>query len=223
LTRTGGPRPCGLVVGFDLDLTLVDSHRQTLGSYLAAFAQLGGPAVTEADLIPHLGLTLAQVSTLLAPDLDSDEVVRAYRAHYDRPGAPPTEPMPGAATALAAVHEVGGRSLVVSAKQAVRVRSEVEKAGLADRVDALYGDLFGAEKADALIAEHADLYVGDHPGDMAAAARASCTALGVTTGSNDAEALLAAGAHDVIDSLEDFPGWLTTWLAGPRNQTRSER
>jgi phosphoglycolate phosphatase len=205
------------VVGFDLDLTLVDSHRQTVGSYLAAFAELGGPAVTEADLVPHLGLTLAQVSTLLAPELDSDQVVRAYRAHYDRPGAPPAEAMPGAANALAAVHAVGGRSLVVSAKQAVRIRSEVEKAGLADRLDVLYGDLFGAEKADALIAEHADLYVGDHPGDMAAAARAGCTALGVTTGSNDATALLAAGAHDTIASLEDFHGWLRSWLAGPHH------
>lgn len=202
------------MVGFDLDLTLVDSHERIVSSYLAAFTGLGRPEISEADLLPHLGLTLTHVSTLLAPDLDSDEVVRAYRAHYDRPGAPPTEPMPGAAAALAAVHDVGGRCLVVSAKQAVRVRSAVEEADLAEHLDVLYGDLFGEEKASALIAEHAMLYVGDHPGDMVAAARAGCAALGVTTGSNDATALLAAGADDTIASLEDFPAWLRDWLTG---------
>jgi phosphoglycolate phosphatase len=204
-----------LVVGFDLDLTLVDSHERIVSSYLAAFAGLGRPDITEADLLPHLGLTLTHVSTLLAPDLDSDELVRAYRAHYDRQGAPPTEPMPGAAAALAAVHDVGGRCLVVSAKQAVRVRSAVKEAGLADRLDVLYGDLFGEEKAGALIAEHATLYVGDHPGDMVAGLRANCYALGVTTGSNDEAALLCAGADDSIASLEDFPAWLRNWLTGP--------
>lgn len=135
-----------LVVGFDLDLTLVDSHERIVSSYLAALAHLGRPGITQADLLPHLGLTLRHVSTLLAPGLDSDEMVRAYRAHYDRPDAPRTKPMPGASAALDAVHELGGQSLVVSAKQAVRVRSAVEEAGIADRLDALYGDLFGRRR-----------------------------------------------------------------------------
>jgi phosphoglycolate phosphatase len=212
--RGSKPAP-DLVVGFDLDLTLVDSQERIVSSYLAAFARLGRPAITEADLRPHLGLTLTRVSTLLAPDLDSDAVVRAYRAHYDRPGAPPTEPMPGAREALAAVHRVGGRCLVVSAKQGVRVRSAVEEAGLAPWLDVLHGDLFGEEKAGALIAEHAVLYVGDHPGDMVAGLRANCYALGVTTGSNDEDALRSAGADDTIASLEDFPAWLRDWLRRP--------
>lgn len=202
-----------LVVGFDLDLTLVDSHERIVSSYLAAFSRLGCPGITEADLLPHLGLTLTHVSTLLAPDLDSEEVVQAYREHYDRPGAPPTQPMAGAQGALKAVHDLGGRSLVVSAKQVVRVRSAVAEAGLADRLDVLYGDLFGEAKAGALIAEQATLYVGDHPGDMVAAKVAKCHALGVTTGSNDATALCNAGADDTIASLEAFPGWLMAWSA----------
>jgi phosphoglycolate phosphatase len=216
LTRPSGPATAELVVGFDLDLTLVDSHERIVSSYLAAFARLGRPDITEADLVPHLGLTLMHVSTLLAPDLDSADVIRAYREHYDRPGAPPTEPMRGASAALDAVHDLGGRSLVVSAKQAARVRSSVEEAGLVDHLDVLYGDLFGAEKAAALMTEHATLYVGDHPGDMVAAARAGCTALGVTTGSNDATALLCAGADDTIASLEEFPAWLRAWVLRPR-------
>jgi len=212
LTLPGSEPAPDLVVGFDLDLTLVDSHERIVSSYLAAFAGLGRPEITEADLLPHLGLTLTHVSTLLAPDLDSDEVVHAYRAHYDRPGAPPTEPMPGAVQALIAVHELGGRCLVVSAKQDKRVKSAVEEAGLAACLDVLYGDLFGEAKAGALIAEHATIYVGDHPGDMVAGLRANCYALGVTTGSNDEGALLAAGAADTIASLEDFPAWLGDWL-----------
>ncbi len=215
MTFPGSKSAPDLVVGFDLDLTLVDSHERIVSSYLAAFAGLGRPEITEADLLPHLGLTLTHVSTLLAPDLDSDEVVHAYRAHYDRPEAPPTEPMPGAVRALTAVHDIGGRCLVVSAKQDIRVKRAVEEAGLAAWLDVLYGDLFGEAKAGALIAEHATIYVGDHPGDMVAGLRANCYALGVTTGSNDEDALLAAGADDTIASLEDFPAWLGDWLVRP--------
>lgn len=50
---------------------------------------------------------------------------------------------------------------------------------------------------------------------MLAATRAGCAALGVTTGSNDSTALVAAGADAIIDSLDDFPAWLRNWVTAP--------
>jgi phosphoglycolate phosphatase len=50
-------------------------------------------------------------------------------------------------------------------------------------------------------------YVGDTPPDMAAAAQADARAVGVATGSFTAEALAAAGAEVVLDSLAAFPAW----------------
>ena len=48
---------------------------------------------------------------------------------------------------------------------------------------------------------------------MAAARAAGAVALGVATGANDEAALTAAGADEVLASLEDFPAWLTAHLA----------
>ena len=87
------------------------------------------------------------------------------------------------------------------------------EAGLDELVDAVHGELFAAEKATALLAEGATVYVGDHPGDMAAAEAAGAYALGVATGANDEAALKAAGADEVLASLEDFPGWLSGHLS----------
>jgi len=54
--------------------------------------------------------------------------------------------------------------------------------------------------------------VGDHAFDMQAGRAAGMrVCVGVRTGNSRDESLLAAGAHAVIESLADFPGWLTAY------------
>ena len=72
----------------------------------------------------------------------------------------------------------------------------------------VYGELFAKDKATALIAEGASIYVGDHPGDIAAAQAANAYAVGVTTGANDKAALLGAGADVTFANLGAFAAWL---------------
>ena len=43
-----------LTVGFDLDLTLVDSHERIISAYIRALGDLG-VEVSAEDLVPHLG------------------------------------------------------------------------------------------------------------------------------------------------------------------------
>ena len=53
-----------------------------------------------------------------------------------------------------------------------------------------------------------EIYVGDHPADMAAARAAEVTAVGVLTGCHTANELVEAGAEIVLDDLTGFPvGW----------------
>ena len=191
-----------VVVGFDLDLTLVDSRERIMTSYLRALHDVGNP-VTREDLEPHLGIPLTHTIAALAPAVDADALASATS----------TDPMPGALAAGQALRSGGGRTVVVSAKFTPAAQSALAEAGLDDLVDALHGELFATEKATALIAEGATVYVGDHPGDMAAARAAGAVALGVSTGANDEAALTAAGADEVLASLEDFPAWLTAHLA----------
>jgi phosphoglycolate phosphatase len=134
--------------------------------------------------------------------------VLRYRHYYDEPGAPRTLPMRGAPEALHAVHAAGGRTVVVSAKFTPAVHHALAEAGLSGAVDVVYGELFAADKASALISEGASIYVGDHPGDMAAATAAGAYGVGVTTGANDANALLGAGAELTVANLDAFVAWL---------------
>jgi phosphoglycolate phosphatase len=207
----GMPTP-SLVVGFDLDLTLVDSRERIMSSYLRALHDVGAP-VTREDLEPHLGIPLAQTVAAVAPAVDADALVLRYRRYYDEASAPSTEPMPGAIAAVRALRASGGRVVVVSAKFTPAAHTALAEAGLDELVDAVHGELFAAEKATALLAEGATVYVGDHPGDMAAAEAAGTYAVGVATGANDEAALKAAGADEVLASLEDFPAWLSGHLS----------
>ena len=192
-----------LTVGFDLDLTLVDSHERIISAYIRALGDLG-VEVSAEDLAPHLGIPLTHTAALVAPAIDADALVLRYRHYYDEPDAPRTLPMPGAAEALRGVRDAGGRTIVVSAKFTPAVHRALDEAGLSDLVDVVYGELFAEDKAIALIAEGASIYVGDHPGDMAAARAANSYAIGVTTGANDELALSAAGADLALPDLDTF-------------------
>ncbi|HEY5248842.1 MAG TPA: HAD hydrolase-like protein [Dermatophilaceae bacterium] len=204
--------PAALTIGFDLDLTLVDSHERIISAYIRALGDLG-VKVSREELTPHLGMPLVHTAAAVGAAVDADALVLRYRHYYDEPDAPRTLPMPGALEALHAVHAAGGRTVVVSAKFTPAVHKALAEAGLTDLVDVVYGELFAQDKAGALIAEGASIYVGDHPGDMAAARAANAYAVGVTTGANDEATLILAGADITLPDLAAFVAWLPGHVA----------
>lgn len=197
-----------LIVGFDLDQTLVDSSARIVASFRAALRALGRPDVAPEGFAPVFGLPLDVIVERLSPGTPYDEFVAAYRHAYDVEHEARTDPMPHAREALAAVHALGGRSVVVSAKHEPIVGVALAEAGLADLVDAYRGDLFGAAKAPALTELGATHYVGDHPGDVEAGHGAGAYVIGVATGSHTRDDLLAAGADDAVDDLAGLPAAL---------------
>lgn len=202
------------LVGFDLDLTLVDS-RERISTCLAAALVAAGADVTPARVAPTIGLPLTDVVDLLAPGLDPDArsaVAADYRRRHDAPGAPPVTALPGAAAALAAVRAAGGRTAVVSAKAEPVARAVLAETGLADLVDVVAGGRFGAAKGEVLREMGATAYVGDHPGDVLAALTAGVDGLAVLTGGSTEAELRAAGATDVVADLVGFAPWLTGHL-----------
>ena len=189
-------------VGFDLDMTLIDSRRAILESF-ACLAADTGVAIDPAEVTSRLGIKLeAEVAYWFPPGQVTD-AVRAYRSHYLRLLGPLTSPLPGAAEALAAVRAAGARAVVITAKYELTARLSLEGVGLS--ADELFADAHGPEKGMVLKSIGAAVYVGDTPADMAAAATAGAHAVGVTTGSFTAAELRAAGAADVLASLTDFP------------------
>ncbi|MER7888637.1 HAD hydrolase-like protein [Micromonospora sp. NPDC094482] len=194
-----------LTVGFDLDMTLVDSRPGIAAAFRALTAQTGVPVDADAA-VSRLGPPLRTEIARWFPPEQVESAVRLYRELYPAYAITPTVPLPGAREAIEAIRDRGGRVLVVTSKLGRLARLHLEHLGLV--VDELAGDLFAEEKATALRQHGATHYVGDHVADMVAAAAAGVPGIAVTTGPCSAEELREAGAEVVLDDLTGFPAAL---------------
>ncbi|MEU8296305.1 HAD hydrolase-like protein [Micromonospora sp. NPDC048909] len=194
-----------LTVGFDLDMTLVDSRPGIAAAFRALTAQTGVPVDADAA-VSRLGPPLRTEIARWFPPEQVESAVRLYRELYPAYAITPTVPLPGAREAIEAVRARGGRVLVVTSKLGRLARLHLEHLGLV--VDELAGDLFAEEKATALRQHGATHYVGDHVADMVAAAAAGVPGIAVATGPCSAEELREAGAEVVLDDLTGFPAAL---------------
>jgi uncharacterized protein len=204
------PRPIPpLVVGFDLDMTLID----TVPGFGATLRVLGaelGVDFPVAEMTARLGPPL---ETLLSGHLAEDAVGPAgdrFRALYPDHAIHSVPALAGAHDALAAVRRHGGRVVVVTGKFPANARLHVEH--LALDVDHVEGWLWGVGKADALRREGASIYVGDHVHDVEGALAADALSVSVLTGGCTREELEAAGTHVVLEDLAEFPAWLEEHL-----------
>jgi phosphoglycolate phosphatase len=198
----------GLVVGFDLDMTLVDSRPGIAATLRAISAETGVPIDTDV-VVSRLGPTLEEEMAHWFPADEVLPVSDRYRELYAELGVPGTSPLPGALDAVSTVRAAGGRSVVVTAKfepNAHRCLSHV-----CIDVDVVVGWRHGSGKTDALVEHGAAVYVGDTPPDVVAARAANAVAVGVTTGPHDHDELYAAGADIVLPSLTQFPAWFRAW------------
>jgi phosphoglycolate phosphatase len=192
-------------VGFDLDMTLVDSADGIVASVQHVVAQYGVQA-DGSEIRSTIGLPLDHVFPRWLPDEPYDVLLAAYRAHYREHGIPLTRPMPGAAEAIAMVRSRGEQVLVVTAKYGAVAGLALEAAGL--DADVIVGDLFAEGKATALREHAAWAYVGDHPGDIRAARSAGVHSIAVATGPTSVEELHAVEPDVVLPDLTHLPDWL---------------
>jgi phosphoglycolate phosphatase len=196
----GGKGP----VGFDLDMTLINSRPAILASF-AEVARETGTAIDLDVVDGRLGIKLDdELAFWFPPDLVA-AAVEIYRRHYLGLAERMTTALPGAHDALAAVRAAGERVVIITAKHPVSVQPSLRAAGLA--ADELFTLVHGPEKAAVLRRLKAAAYVGDTPPDMAAAVQAGARAVGVTTGSFSRADLSGAGAEVILDSLDGFPAW----------------
>ena len=195
-----------LLVGFDLDMTLIDSRPGIHAVYEEVSRQTG--VSIDSDLVvTRLGPPLEIEMANWFPADRVDEVSDLYRALYSEHALPLIGPMPGAAEALTSVRE-SGRAIVITAKNVIHARSHVASFGL--HPDDVFGSAWREGKADVLRAEGATIYVGDHVHDMEAAKSAGVIGIGVATGPSSADELKEEGAHAVLSSLTEFPDWLSS-------------
>jgi phosphoglycolate phosphatase len=198
-------------VGFDLDMTLIDSRPGIRAAYQALTAQTG--VYVDADLaVTRLGPPLRHEIAQWFPAEQVESAVTTYRALYATHAIEPTVPMPGALSALAAVRSLGFRVVIVTSKLGRLARMHLDHLGLV--ADELVGDLYASGKAAALTEQGVRWYVGDHEGDMIAARTADVPGIGVATGPCSSAALRAAGAAYVLPDLTGFPALIAQISVG---------
>ncbi|MES5821703.1 haloacid dehalogenase-like hydrolase [Streptomyces sp. RG80] len=192
-------------VGFDLDMTLIDSRPGIHACYRALSERTG--AYIDAELaITRLGPPLVEELAHWFPADEIPAMADLYRSLYPSIAITATPALTGAREAIAAVQAAGGRAIVVTAKYEPSAKLHVEHLGLAP--DAVIGDLWAEQKAEALREHGASVYVGDHLGDVRGARTAGALSVAVATGPCSAEELTAAGADVVLADLTEFPAWL---------------
>ena len=197
-----------LTVGFDLDMTLVDSRPGIRASMHALSEETGVPIDIDV-VIGRLGGKLEWEIRQWFPADQVEQMSERYRVHYwDHCVGDGTLLLPGARVAVDAVRARDGHVVVVTAKSEALAFRCIDSVHL--EVDAVIGHVHGDEKRDALIAHTAGIYVGDTITDIRSAVDASAIAVGVATGTDDARALLGAGADIVLETLDEFPAWLAT-------------
>lgn len=195
----------GPTIGFDLDMTLIDSRPGIKATYEALTAATGTHIDAELT-ITRLGPPLEQELAHWFPDEQIAEAAELYRELYPEYAIESTPAMPGAHEALAAVRAAGGRSVVVTAKHEPNAKLHLQHLGI--EPDIVVGWLWAEAKAEALREYGANAYVGDHVGDVRGARTADVLSVAVPTGPCDAEELRAAGADVVlVEGLTGFPAW----------------
>ncbi|MFI1048385.1 HAD family hydrolase [Streptomyces griseoruber] len=195
-------------VGFDLDMTLIDSRPGIHACWTELSARTG--TYVDADLVvTRLGPPLTEEMAHWFPAEEIPAMADLYREIYPAYAVTGTLAMPGAHEALEAVRRAGGKAIVVTAKWEPNARLHMEHLGM--RPDAVIGNLWAAQKAEALREHGASVYVGDHVGDVRGARLAEALSVAVVTGPCSAAELTEAGADVVLDDLTRFGEWFAAY------------
>jgi uncharacterized protein len=209
-----------LVVGFDLDMTLIDSRPGIAVALDALSAETGVP-IDSAAAVSRLGPPLDEELAYWFPADQVAPMADRFRALYPDLAITPTEMLGGAREAVAAVHRHGGRVVVVTAKYEPNARLHLEHLGI--EADEVVGWRWGPAKGEALREHGATIYVGDHVADVAGARAADALSVGVATGPVSPDELRAAGADVVLDDLHGFAEWLDEHVLEQRLAALDER
>jgi phosphoglycolate phosphatase len=199
-------QPATPVIGFDLDMTLIDPRPGMVRAFEVLNEEFG-VQLDGQHFAANLGPPLPDVIRSYGfAEPEVQQLVDRFREIYPDVVIPATTPMPGADQALRAVRDAGGRVLVVTGKYQPNAALHLEALGW--EVDRLAGDVFASAKGTVLREEGATIYVGDHLGDVRGAHAAGARSVAVATGPHSAAELAAAGADEVLADLTGFPAWL---------------
>ncbi|WP_034264244.1 HAD family hydrolase [Actinospica robiniae] len=199
-----------LSIGFDLDMTLIDSAA-AFKAVLDELSAQTGVFIDSAAAAARLGPPIEDELANWFPPAQVADAVAQYREIYPHQGIAHLSALSGAHQATDAVRGRGGRIVVITGKIPAIAEQCLQQVGL--DVDVVVGSVFGAAKGTAIREHDVSAYVGDHPADVLGARAGGAVPVGVATGAFTADQLLDAGAAVVLADLSAFPAWLGTHVS----------
>ncbi len=203
------------LVVFDVDGTLVDSQNHILSAMRRAFDALGVALPPREEVLSIVGLSLPEAMARLVPDLPCDRrdgLVEAYKDSFGALRAETLAPLyPGATDALAALRSQDEVILGVATGKSRRGLDHILRAhGLENSfvTQQVADDHPSKPHPSMLLAACAEtgaapgVMIGDTSFDIEMGRAAGFATIGVSWGYHRAEALVAAGAGQVIDAFD---------------------
>lgn len=213
---------------FDWDGTLMDSEARIVACLQAAFRDLGLPEVTREAGRDVIGLGLREAMEQLHPGADEAlhrGLVERYRYHYLVVNDTPSSLFPGAREVVEGLSEAGYFLGVATGKGRGGLDRVLDETGLrplfhatrcADETRSKPHPQMIMELMEVCGVDPAEtLMIGDSEYDMQLAGNAGASALAVSYGVHAPERLLRHGPLGCIDSIAEFPAWLTARQSAP--------
>ena len=227
------------LVIFDCDGTLVDSQHNITAAMTLAFSTHGLTPPPAHQILSVVGLSLTEAFAVLAPGEPLEmrhSLAEHYRnAHADGRLQRQDEPLyPGIRATIDALAAHGDVLLGIATGKSRRgVARLLDREGwhgtfltiqtADDHPSKPHPSMIIAALAEAGVAAHSAVMVGDTSFDMTMARNASVGALGVAWGYHRPDLLVAAGAHSVVSEGEELTAAIVARLEQQANVTRDAR
>ena len=199
-------------IGFDLDMTLVDSAAgitACMSDSLKAFKIKG---ITTEQQYKTIGIPLRDAFAQWVEEGKVDEVVAYYRSKFDEIAFPHMKLLPHALEALTACEAHNVEVLVVSSRKQESLEGLLRYLNIIDKFSLVKGGAFGEAKGAILKEAGAAIYVGDHEGDVRGAKAGECFSIAVCTGPSTQESLAAENPDILMKDLSEFGPFLDKYM-----------
>jgi phosphoglycolate phosphatase-like HAD superfamily hydrolase len=166
------------VIGFDLDMTLVNSSEAIVFSAISAIRSFAPQAnIDEMEIRREIGLPIKDLITRYVGSLNSNAAYENYKKYYVNEGLDLSSEIDGAKSTILQLQLKGYSTCVITAKD--QNVAELQLRHLGFPFIKVFGNSFGSEKTRAMLAFECTHYVGDHYHDYLAAVEAHIAFIGV--------------------------------------------